>query len=156
MPTPAERIYDAAAAALDAQQARADQITNQIGPIGAGAAAAALLLKPGLHDISHARVAQIVGLVVGVLGLLLVLGAGILVLIGINIKRVEAVELVDLGDTRPDLMGNPQAFDVEAAIKMGGTRTDNAEALSKLRRRFFVVAVGLLLEVAGLAVAAEI
>jgi len=53
MPSPAERIYDAAVAELAGQQARANQITNSMGPLGAAAGAAALLLKPALGDISH-------------------------------------------------------------------------------------------------------
>ncbi|HWC86796.1 MAG TPA: hypothetical protein VG388_09675 [Solirubrobacteraceae bacterium] len=156
MPTAAERIYEAAAAALAAQQARADQITNQMGPIGAGAAAAALLLKPAAHDLSHAAVPQAAGFAAGVFGLCLVLLAGVAVLSGVTIKGVEAVELANLGAGPGDLIHSPETFDLEAATRLGASRTDNATGLRTLRRRFFAVVAGLLLEVAGLALAAEL
>jgi hypothetical protein len=156
MPTPAERIYDAAAAALDAQQARAEQITSQMGPISAGAAAAALLLKPAVHNLSHAPAGQTASFWAGIFGLGLVLLAGVGVLTGVNIRRVEAAELLDVGAAPGDLMVNPQTFDLEAATRLGRSRADNAQELRTLRRRFFAVAVGLVLEVAGLAAAAAI
>jgi hypothetical protein len=156
MPTPAERIYDAAAAALDGQQARANQITNAMGPLGAGAAAATLLLKPALHDISQASTPQTVGVVAGVIGLALVLVAGIAVLIGVPIDGVEPGKLVDIASGPPDLLGDAQTFDLNAAADLGRTLAGNDGALQRLQALFVIVAFGLVCEVSGLAVAAEI
>jgi hypothetical protein len=156
MPDPAERIYDAAATILSSQQARADQITSTIGPLGAGAAAAALLLKPALHDFSHAHTAQFVGVVVGLVGVALVLVAGIFVLSGGRIYGVEARQLVEIAAGPPSLLNDPQTFHLEAANALGAVRRGNAGTLVRLRAFFILVAIGLVLEIAGLAAAAEI
>lgn len=100
MPTPAERIYEAASGELDRQQARANQINTSIGPLGAGAAAAALLLKQALHDFSHAQLAQRVGIAIGGFGLAAVVLAGLAVLIGVSLKGVEPGKCSVIGKRR--------------------------------------------------------
>lgn len=156
MPDPAERIFDAAAATLARQQARVDQILSSVAPLGAGAAAGALLIKPALHDIAHADWPQVVGAVVGLAGIALVLGAGILVLSGLELRGVDPGELAALAEGPPDLSDDAPAFQLEAAAKLGNIRAGNIPPLRWFKFKFALVALGLLLEIAGLATAAEL
>ncbi|MDQ6776787.1 MAG: hypothetical protein M3071_11375 [Actinomycetota bacterium] len=158
MPTAAERIYDTAAGAIAAQQARADQITSTMGPIGAGAAAGALILKPALHDFSHAGTVQTIGVYAGIAGLLLVLGVGIVLLRSPDVPGVKAADLLRLAVDTPSLLSDSDAFHLAGTPLLVDVWQRNRQRgpLVTHKARFTVVAIGLLLEVAGLAVAAEI
>jgi len=155
MPSPAERIYDAAVAELAGQQARANQITNSMGPLGAAAGAAALLLKPALGDISHRQFPRLLFAGLGILGLLVVLGAGIAVLVGVEVAGADPAELSEVA-RKPGLVDNAQAFDLEAALGLIDTRKLNDKAVARLQALLTIAAVGFLIELAGLAVAAVI
>jgi hypothetical protein len=156
MPTPAERIYDAAAAALVGQQARADQITSGIVPLGAAATAGGLLLKPATHDITHAQILQIVGLMFGAVGLAGVLLAGLRLLRGVTIQGVEPELLSDMA-ARPDVLDGTKEFDLQAAEDLSKVRLDNdTKPLHKLRMLSRVVTAGLVAEVVGFGGAALI
>jgi len=86
MATPAERIYEAAAAALSGQQDAVTRITGTVAPVGTAAAAAALLIKPALVKVDQAGVLQVAGLVLGAIGALLVLTAALAVLRGVHFQ----------------------------------------------------------------------
>jgi hypothetical protein len=155
MPTPSERLYDAAAAALAGQQATANQIQSGMVPLGAAAAAGSLLLKPAFNDVAHAGCWQIAGIAVGILGLSAIIVAGLWVLMGIEVKGVEPALLTDVKDRLP-LSADPEQFDFDAAIALGKVRKEQKPRLDRFRYRFAAVAVGLVLELMGLLVAVAI
>jgi hypothetical protein len=148
MPTPAERIYDAAAGALLEQQTTAARLTGIMVPIGAAATAGALLLEPALHDVSHARWVQVVGLILGGIGAVLVLLVGLPVLKGPTIKGVEPGLLLEQAD-RPDVVDGTHDFEAEAAIALVKVRRENKSRLDRFRIALLVVFAGLVLELLG-------
>lgn len=156
MLTPAERIYEAAAAALSAQQDAVTRITGTVAPIGTAAAAAALLIKPALVKVEEAGVLQLAGLVVGAIGVLLVLTAALAVLRGVEMERVEPAKLLEVTTTDPSLLTDADRFHIETANKLIQTKTENDQALKQLQADFARMTAGLVTEILGFALAAGV
>jgi hypothetical protein len=148
MPTPAERIYEAAAGALVEQQTTAARLTGIMVPIGAAATAGALLLEPALNDVSHARWVQVVGLILGGIGAMLVLLVGLAVLKGPTIIGVEPSLLLEQAG-RADVVDGTHDFEAEAAIALVKVRRQNKFRLGRFRIALLVVFAGLVLELVG-------
>ena len=156
MLTPAERIYEAAAAALSAQQDAVTRITGTVAPIGTAGAAAALLIKPALVKVEEAGVLQLAGLVVGAIGVLLVLTAALAVLRGVEMERVEPAKLLEVTTTDPSLLTDGDRFHIETANKLIQTKTENDQALKQLQADFARMTAGLVTEILGFAFAAGV
>jgi Na+/melibiose symporter-like transporter len=156
MATPAERIYEAAAAALAAQQESVTRITSTVAPVGTAAAAAALLIKPALVKVDQAGVLQVAGVALGAIGALLVLTAALAVLRGVEMERVEPAKL--LASTKSDarMLADGQRFHLEVAETLVKTKTDNEEALKQLRTDFVQMTAGLVTEILGFTLAAAL
>ncbi len=156
MTTPAERIYEAAAAALGAQQETVTRITGTVAPVGAGAAAAALLLKPALVKVDQAGVLQVAGLVLGAAGVLFVLTAALAVLRGVEMERVEPAKLLAATNTDVSMLADGQRFHLEIAESLVQTKTDNDQALDRLKAHFVRMTAGLVTEILGFTLAAGV
>jgi Na+/melibiose symporter-like transporter len=156
MATPAERIYDAAAAALGAQQDAVTRITSTVAPVGTAAAAAALLIKPALVKVDQAGVLQVAGLVLGAIGVVFVLTAALAVLRGVEMERVEPAKLLEVTTTDPGLLTDGDRFHIETANKLIQTKTENDQALKQLQADFARMTAGLVTEILGFALAAGV
>jgi Na+/melibiose symporter-like transporter len=156
MLTPAERIYEAAAAALSAQQDAVTRITGTVAPVGTAAAAAALLIKPALVKVEEAGGLQLAGLVVGAIGVLLVLTAALAILRGVGIERVEPAKLIEATTTDPGLLTDGDRFHLEVAESLVQTKTDNDQALKQLQADFARMTAGLVIEILGFTLAAGV
>ncbi|HEV3318381.1 MAG TPA: hypothetical protein VG053_01440 [Solirubrobacteraceae bacterium] len=126
-------------------------------PVAATATAGALLLEPATNAFGQAQWPQVVGLVVGIVGLLLVFVEGVYLLAGADIKGVQPELLYDTAkaDGGP-LSTKPGLFHLEAAADLGGVWKENSDKLKRVARLFRVFVIGLVLELAGLGVAALI
>jgi hypothetical protein len=154
MPTPAERIYEAALAGLVEQGERAARFTNGVAPIGAAATAGALLLEPATNGITHAEWPQILGLIAGCVGILIVLIVGAGLLAGADIRTVSPELLfqtaaADGGATRV----KADTFHLAAAADVNTVWERNKRENKRVARLFRLFVVGLLIEIAGLGMA---
>lgn len=155
MPTPAERIYEAAAGKLTDQQAKAGLLTSAVAPVGAIATAGALLLKPATNGIAHAQWPQIAGLVVGIIGLLLMFREGYRLLSGTNIEGVPPELLYQMVKTDGSL-AESEPFHLAAAAGLKTVWEENKQDLKRFGRWFTVFVSGLILELGGLGLASLI
>lgn len=142
-----------ATAALAAQQATVARIQTNAAPLGAAAAAAALLLKPALNDFGHADALRLVAVVLGCFGLLCALASGILVLAGTNVDTFNPTT-VESAAAAAELMSSAEKFDLTAAQLLNVTRENNGAAMTKLKAWFLLLAGGLVVEVLTLGTAA--
>lgn len=133
MATPAERIYEAAAAALGAQQETVTRITGTVAPVGTAAAAAALLIKPALVKVDQAGVVQVAGLVLGAIGVLSVLTATLAVLRGVQMKDVEPAKLLEATKSDASMLADGQRFHHEVADNEDRERGSPRTAAGRLR-----------------------
>ena len=157
MPTPAERIYEATAGRLADQQTRSGRFTSAVAPVGATATAGALLLKPATHALGHAQWPQVVGLVVGLIGLALVLVEGVYLLAGAEIKGVPPDLLYGAAEADGGpLSTEPGVFHLAAAADLGMVWEENSEKLTRVARLFRVFVLGLVIELVALGAAALI
>jgi hypothetical protein len=154
MSSPAERIYEAAAGALADQQSKVGRLTSAVAPIGATATAGALLLEPATNALGSAQAPQAGGFAVGVLGLLLVLVGGIGLLINTNIEGPPPELLYNRAKARGNL-DKPDPFHLDAAfLDLGDVWDENERRIARMVNVFRVLVLGLVLELAGLGVAA--
>ena len=136
MATPAERIYEAATAALGAQQETVTRITGTVAPVGTAAAATALLIKPALVKVDQAGALQVAGLILGAIGALFVLTAALAVLRGVEIERVDPANLLAATRTDVSMLADSQRFHLEVAETLVKTKTENDQALKQLQADF--------------------
>jgi hypothetical protein len=153
MASPAERIYEAAASTLSAQEERAARITASVAPVSSAAAAATLLVKPAIVKLGHAGVWQITGLVLGGLGALAVLFGALAVLVGVQLQGVDPTKLQEAAAADPSVLTEGDRFHLEAALTLGTAKKANDEALRWLGRLFVTMTGGLVAEIFGLALA---
>ncbi len=155
MPTPAERIYEAAAGKLADQQNRLGRFTNAVAPLGAIATAGALLLKPATNGIAYAPWPQIIGLAIGGIGLLLMLLEGYRLLYGVKIEGVlpEILLPIAKADGRS---AESDPFHLKATVDLDKVWQKNQLDVRRCELWFNGLVVGLLLELLGLGAAALI
>lgn len=154
MPTPAERIYEAALEGLNEQGERAARFTNAVAPIGAAATAGALLLEPATTRIANAQWPQVVGLIVGSVGILIVLILGAELLLGARIRKVSPELLFPTAATGNETTAvRAEAFHLDAAVDVDVLRESNDLQIKRVGRVFRVFVAALLIELLGLGVA---
>ncbi len=156
MATPPERIYEAAAAALSAQQETVTRITSTVAPVGTTAAAAALLIKPALVKVDQAGVLQVAGLILGAIGVLFVLTAALAILRGVEMERVEPAKLLATTKSDARMLADGQRFHLEVAETLVKTKTENERGLKQLRTDFVRMTAGLVTEILGFTLAAAV
>lgn len=153
MPTPAERVYEAAAGKLIDQQAEANRIKSAVAPVAAIATAGALLVKPASDGFANAQLAQIAGLVVGAIGVMLMFWDGFRLLAS---GTTEGVPPEVVYATAESKLAEPESFHLEAAVDLDDVWRQNIPDIKKFGRWFSILVVGLVLELAGLGFAALI
>jgi hypothetical protein len=115
------------------------------------------LLEPATNAIGNAQAPQLVGLVVGSIGLLLVLVEGFYLLAGVDIKGVQPELIYETAEADGGALAtDPGAFHLSAAADLKGVWEENDDKLRRVVGLFRIFVVGLVLELVGLGAAALI
>ncbi|TMK99143.1 MAG: hypothetical protein E6G34_06505 [Actinobacteria bacterium] len=154
MPTPAERIYEAAIAKLAAQQAAVGRLASAVSPLAAAATAAgAVLFKPATDGLQHQEWLQVTGLVIASVGFVALLWWGIKASVGITLPGAQPRTLFQVADQGPS-WERPDTFHLDAAVSVEDVWMDSRGKIRGTVVRWFALFVlGIFLELAGLTVA---